>query len=200
MTNINLLPWRERLQEERKRQFYICLLGTAFLAGIIMFITHTIINYRIDDQIARNNFLKQQIRELDVKIGEIKSLEKVKNALLARMGIIQELQANRTLVVHMFDELVNVLPKGIHLTEIQRKGSTVTLFGKTESNSNVSDLMRNINKSHWLTNPELREIKADPKEANRISEFNLTLELTNPYSEKNINEQYANSNKEVKSP
>jgi len=37
MPDINLLPWREELREERKRQFFSALVLTAVLAGIIGF-------------------------------------------------------------------------------------------------------------------------------------------------------------------
>lgn len=197
MTNINLLPWRERLNEERTRQFYFALAGSVILAVIIMMITHAFINYRINDQMAQDNYLNSQINMLNVKLREILALEKTKDSILARMSIIQDLQQDRMLIVHMFDEIVNVLPKGIHLTEIQRKGSSVVLIGKTESNSTVSELMRNINKSSWLSNPELREIKADPGNVDHLSEFSLSLALANPYDDKQ--NKRGNADKEIKS-
>ena len=186
MAKINLLPWRERLLEERKRQFCVGLVGSVILALVLMIFVHITVGHQINSQIDRNEFLTHQISLLEIKIREIKTLEKTKAALLARMGIIQELQTNRTLVVHMFDELVNILPRGIHLTHIQRKGSTVTLLGKTESNANVSDLMRNIMKSKWLANPVLVDIKAVPDDPQPSNDFTLSLTLTNPYEQKEI--------------
>lgn len=180
MTQINLLPWREQLREERRQQFLVVLGGSVGFILLIMVLFHMVISNQINRQLAHNNYLQSEINLLDNQIKEIKGLKKQKADLIARMNIIQELESNRPQVVHLFDELVTVLPNGVHLKKINRTGNRVTLIGKAESNGNVSQLMRNIDNSHWLMKPELNEIKTEDSNNGQVSEFILQMEQETP--------------------
>ncbi|MDD3448090.1 MAG: PilN domain-containing protein, partial [Gammaproteobacteria bacterium] len=159
MARINLLPWREERRKERQRQFLGMLVGFALLAGAIVLYVHMHIGWMIDDQEARNNYLNQEIAILDKKIQEIQELEKEKARLLAHMKIIQELQANRPVVVHLFDEMVKTIPEGVFYNNLERRGTTLTMRGVAESNTRVSALMRNTEASDWVTSPKLNIIE-----------------------------------------
>ena len=107
----------------------------------------------------RNEFLKQEIAELDKQIEEILELETRKSRLLARMDIIEQLQRSRPGIVHVFDDMVNVMPEGVFLSSVKQTGRRVEMVGVAESNTRVSALMRNIDKSEWLTNPDLEVVE-----------------------------------------
>lgn len=173
MTKINLLDWRAQRREQRKQRF-VALMGVAVLvaAGVFgagyLFMTNA-----MDLQNARNAYLQQQIAEVDLKIKEIQEIEKVKNNLLARMRVIEELQASRTATVHFFDELVTTLPDGVTLTSIKQSGALVTLEGAAESNGRVSTYMKNLEASPWFEDPNLVVIKTSESSSLRRSDFTL---------------------------
>ena len=58
------------------------------------------------------------------------------------MEVIQNLQAARPGIVHLFDELVKTLPDGVHLSSLKQSGNSLALSGKAESNARVSSYMR----------------------------------------------------------
>ena len=91
------------------------------------------------------------------------------------MKVIEELQGQRPLMVHLFDELVKTLPDGVYLTSIKQTGSAVTLEGIAQSNARVSAFMRNIEASEWLTDPKLSVIQAVDKKDEKGSQFSLSL-------------------------
>ena len=94
---INLLDWRTELTNFRQQQFMAMLgLGFVVAAGSVFMVTVGV-QGAIDHQRERNAFLTNQIAEMDKKIKEIEELEKVKANLLARMKVIEELQASRFL-------------------------------------------------------------------------------------------------------
>lgn len=178
MTEINLLPWREAKREQEKKDFLTLLLGAALLGvGIVM-----LVNYYVNDlvslQTARNQKLQDEINIFNKQIIEIKQLKTIRTSLISRMKIVQGLQARRTLTVHLFDELIKITPDGIYLTQVKREGDKVTVQGYSESNTNVSILMRNIEKSFWIQEPLLTEIKKN-KEAETVvnQEFILSFIL-----------------------
>jgi type IV pilus assembly protein PilN len=173
MAHINLLPWREELRKQKQQQFAVVGVGSAVLGGLLVLLVHMQMEGVIDNQNQRNQFLENEIAELDKKINKIKELEKTKTALLARMDIIQQLQRSRPQSVHLMDELVYTLPDGVFLEKINQKGTALTLSGMAQSNARVSAYMRNIDSSEWLGNPQLDVIKTKDGKQRRTAEFTL---------------------------
>jgi type IV pilus assembly protein PilN len=70
--------------------------------------------------------------------------------------------------VHLLNELVRQLPDGVYLASMKQTDRTVTLQGMAQSNERVSELLRNLgNSSPWLVKPELVEITAGHRVAER---------------------------------
>lgn len=189
MTKINLLDWRAQRRELRKQRF-IAMMGAGLLTAAAIFgAGFLMMSNAISLQNARNDYLKQQISEVDLKIKEIQELEKVKDNLLARMRVIEELQASRSATVHFFDDLVNTLPEGVTLTSIKQSGAAVTIEGAAESNGRVSTYMKNLEASPWFDDPKLVVIKTSESSSLRRSDFTLRV--------KNLTAQTANKAAEV---
>ena len=93
--------------------------------------------------------------------------------LLARMEIIDRLQRSRPEVVHLFDELVNTLPEGAHLTEVRQTNARLEINGAAQSSTRVSALMRNINDSEWLRDPGLNVVETIDNGPSRNALFTL---------------------------
>lgn len=175
MPHINLLPWREELRSEKQRQFINVAGGAAVLMLGIVVLVHLQMAGMISNQDSRNKYLDEQIAIVDKEIAEINSLEKEKAALLARMKVIQELQGTRPVIVHLFDEIAKNLPEQAFLVSIERSGSNINLEGAADSNDYVSQLMRNLSNSKWLTNPKLSIIETGKKEYPDSSWFKLVV-------------------------
>ncbi|TDJ34282.1 MAG: pilus assembly protein PilN [Gammaproteobacteria bacterium] len=177
MPHVNLLPWREERRKERQRQFLSLLLlavvATAAVFGLMTFQMNQVIGY----QQARNGYLDREILILDKKIAEIKRLEATKARLLARKEIIDQLQANRSQMVHLFDELVKTLPEGVYLTTIQQNGQLLMLGGVAESSARVAAYLRNLDASTWLHDPWLEQIQATETNTTRVQNFSLRVSL-----------------------
>ena len=106
MARINLLPWRAERRKARQKEFGV-MLGLAVLGGILAsFLIVSFYSGRISNQNARNDYLRSEIANVDKQITEIEALDKQKARLLARKEVIEQLQANRSQMVHLFDELV----------------------------------------------------------------------------------------------
>lgn len=188
MATINLLPWREWKREQEKQQFMILIAIVLVIVALCVLLVNRYTVGVVEAQNQRNQRLEDEITTLKEQIKEIKNLKKLREGLIARMNIVQNLQATRVLTVRLFDELINVLPDGVYLTKMQREKNKITLFGYTDSNSDISQLMRRIEVSNLVQQPELTEIKkavedkAPPsKDAlaikNNINEFKLSFLL-----------------------
>jgi type IV pilus assembly protein PilN len=185
MIRINLLPHRELKRAARRRQFNV-LLGFTVAAGVAVFaLGHSVIAARQSNQDARNAYLTQQIALLDGQIGEIKKIREQTQALLARKQVVETLQSNRTEVVHLFDQMIRLLPDGLYLKSIKQSGDTISIGGYTQSSARVSTLMRNLDASPWFEQPTLIEIKAATVNNLRANEFLLTVKQTPQLPEEN---------------
>ena len=98
----------------------------------------------IDDQNERNQYLKDEIAELDKQIAEIHELEQQKQRLLARMQVIEQLERSRPEIVHVFDQLVRTMPDGVYLTSLKQTDRKIQLKGLAQSSTRVASYMRNI--------------------------------------------------------
>lgn len=173
MARINLLPWREWERKRKQREFAGMAAAGALLAAIVVVIGHVQMENMIGNQEERNRFLETEIKTLDQRIAKIKDLESTKSKLLARMNVIQELQTNRPVSVHLMDELVRTLPDGVHLKKFTQKDAELTLEGVAQSNARVSAYMRNIDGSLWVGNPRLNVIETKEEDRHRVAEFTL---------------------------
>ena len=159
MPRINLLPWREQQRRERNLAFFVGLGVAAGAAALVAFAVYLLLGAMIDAQDHRNERLKGEIKVLDKQIEEINDLEAQKQRFIARMQIIEKLQRSRPEVVHLFDEMVKVMPDGTYLTSLKETGPGLKLEGIAQSSTRVSTLMRNISASQWLRNPELEVVE-----------------------------------------
>jgi len=173
MVKINLLDWRQELREKRRKRFFAVLILSALAAALTVLAGVGVLNERVDHQKARNELLRREIAELDKQIVEIQELEKVKANLLARMRVIEKLQATRSAMVHFFDEIVNTLPEGVYLTSLRQTGDDVAIDGIAESNGRISTYMKNLEGSQWFTDPSLIVIRTVERDRRRQSEFSL---------------------------
>ena len=167
MAKINLLPWRQEQRKEQQRQF-LTIMGLSLVLVVVgILAVHLQYARMIGVQESRNAYLQKHITEVEKQIREINELASKKDRLLARMEIIQQLQRNRPEIVRLFDELVRVLPEGVHLQALKQQGSNLQMLGIAQSNARVSALMRNIDQSEWLAKPQLDVIEKGKQEDER---------------------------------
>jgi type IV pilus assembly protein PilN len=188
MIKINLLPHREEARRARRQQFYVLMGLTTVLVGLIWFLGFSIIKRQIDAQISKNEFLKSEIALLDKDIAEIKKLKSQTESLLARKRIIEALQANRTEMVHLFNELAKRVPEGIYLRTLTQTEQKIALTGMAQSNARITTLMNNLDESSLLENSTLIETKAEVVGNRRLNAFSvdtfITRQLTDAESSK----------------
>ena len=180
MAKINLLPWRAERRRQRERDFYMMLAAAAAAAVIAWLGWGYWMDLRIDDQDARNAYLSTEIKGLEGKLTEIKDLETTKAKLLARKQIIEQLQASRSQMVHLFDELVRTIPDGVRLTSMKQSGNQLSLQGLAQANGDVSAYMRNLDASQWMQRSDLQKTEINGADKRNRYEFGLTVKLRSP--------------------
>ena len=97
---------------------------------------------------------------------------------MARKQVIENLQRDRGETVYLLGELVKQVPEGIYLKSMKQDGLKVSLIGHAQSNARISALMRNLEASPWLEQPQLIESKAIVVNGRRVYEFGMNFVMT----------------------
>ena len=100
-----------------------------------------------------------------------------KDELLDRMRLIQDLQGNRPVIVRIFDEMARVLPEELFVESIKANGNSFVLKGRSASNLQISNMMRNFDQSPWFVNPNLQGVNSSK---GGYSSFDMVIGLSRP--------------------
>ncbi len=180
MAKINLLPWRQAYREEKKREFIGIIAAVFIVAALGAYSWISSVESAIENQGARNRLLDQEIAKLDAQVKEISELKKVRDDLLARIKVIQDLEGTRPVIVRYFDDFARAIPDGVYVTLVDRKGTVVSIEGVAESYNRVASFMRNLDASDWFASPNLTSVTAAPEEGEQASMFKMTVQTSAP--------------------
>ncbi|MDR3353011.1 MAG: PilN domain-containing protein [Zoogloeaceae bacterium] len=184
MIRLNLLPYREKIRQEKQRQFNAVLVLVVIVGAAIVGLGWGILDAQVTGQLERQEFLRSEITKLEDQIKEIDRLKEEIQLLLNRKNAIESLQGDRGSAVRLLSELVEQTPGGIYLDKVIQAGNVVTVDGYTQSSSRVSVFMRNIKDSDWTSAPQLKEIKADLVNGRPLGKFSMSFTLEKEKKEK----------------
>ena len=162
---VNLMPFREQIKKDQMKQFYMILGFFSLIAVLFTFVTYSFVNVKIDNQQARNSYMKKENEKLDTEIKEISNLQAEINDTLGKRKVVEGLQVNRVDAVNIVNEVATQLPEGMKITsvtsKVNGKNDVVTVKGTTNSNNKVSAYMTQLVDSNVFVDPRLIEIKAN---------------------------------------
>lgn len=175
MAYLNLLPWRDAQKKQQQARFMTTITAACVSSFLLVFGVSAVYSSMIEGQDGRNNYLQGEIAILDQRITEIKQLDEKKKNLQKRMELIAQLQSSRNLGTQIMDEIAKVTPAGVYLTNLEKKGPSLLLVGKSESNNRLSNMIRSVETSELLSNPLLEFIEAAKDETQLLSDFKMHL-------------------------
>jgi type IV pilus assembly protein PilN len=184
MSKINLLPWRENLRRKRQQNFLVSLAAAVVVSAAIVLVANHLINQQIQGQEARNNYLRAEIGKLERDIQRIEELEEVRDNLIMRKNVIERLQSNRNAMVHLFNQLARTVPEGVTLDTVRQNDQLLTIAGTSESETRVSEYMRQIESAQWMRDPELEIVERDSRDDRPSHAFRFELRVRLDASEK----------------
>lgn len=173
MAHINLLPWREEAEKAKQREYFSILALVAIVAFAIVFGISQFYQAKIDGQNTRNQYLKNEIQILDIRIAEIKTLNEKKKELEKRMEVVEQLQRSRNVGTQVLNEIAKIIPNGIYLTELKKVNNTLELNGRSESNNHLANMIREIERSDLFIDAVLESITSQDAESKLLSDFKM---------------------------
>ena len=169
MAKINLLPWRDELREQKKKQFIAFCVGVAAIGVASVFSGWVYFDQKLNDQEQANQLIVSTNQNLDTQLKSLEGLQERRNAIIERMKLIQGLQGQRPVTVRLVDELVRVTPPTMFLTKFARTGDKFTIEGKAESPNTVAELLRNLEASPWYRNAFINSFLAADEKKDKVA-------------------------------
>jgi type IV pilus assembly protein PilN len=160
MTQINLLPWREDLRKFKNQIFYVIGCAVIVLGILSIKIMGIFLDQYIDTRNENVKYVADQKRDIEKQVKEISSLKTEKQQLSSRIDVIQSLQADRSSIVKLLDNIARAVPEGLYLEELSRKGKQVSLTGVAQSNGNIANFITALHQLSWLSNIKLGVISS----------------------------------------
>ena len=180
MSDFNLLPWREhRRKKDRRITIFIAVLF--IIVTTVLFLTwQNTVSSEINHQKSRNDYLSREIQMVEYKLKEVNQIQKRREALLARMNVIHQLQIKRVLLVRSMNELAKITPEGIFFSSLERTGDGMSFIGVAESSSRISSFMKRLAENSSFGQPELSVINVG-----ETQDFELWVSSIRPLSDDN---------------
>ena len=180
LIKINLLPYREILEQKQKKQFQLVMAFGVIAGGVAAFLIWGALAALITNQESRNEELNAGIKELDVQIVRVKDLQAQKQSFLERKQKVEELDNKRFEGARIVDTVNQLVPDGAYLTSIQNIGgsdavisNTYTLVGKAISDNKVAMFMTALPSTGVFDTPKLDSIN----KTDNGQEFKITANL-----------------------
>ena len=178
LIKINLLPYREILEQKQKKQFQLVMAFGVIAGGVAAFLIWGALAALITNQESRNEELNAGIKELDAQIVKVKDLQAQKQSFLERKQKVEELDNKRFEGARIVDTVNQLVPDGAYLTSIQNIGgsdanisNTYTLVGKAISDNKVAMFMTALPSTGVFDTPKLDSIN----KTDNGQEFKITV-------------------------
>ncbi|MDD5168023.1 MAG: PilN domain-containing protein [Syntrophales bacterium] len=178
MIRINLLPYHETERKESRSRKIFILVGSMvlfllILSSLQLYIWNSISSMKQD--------LKQKEERLVVLkkiIGEVDKYKREKQILEKKLGVIDELERNRSYPVRMLADIASQVPtKDVWLDKLSQTGVSLQIEGKARDNFAVVRFMKNLEGSMYIQSVELVSSKQNELSGIKLQQFNLSCAL-----------------------
>ncbi|MFD1008106.1 PilN domain-containing protein [Oceanisphaera ostreae] len=173
MSNINLLPWRQHLKKQQKKQFmrqvsWVCVFTLVAIAG-----AYGYVRQQAHVQQQRNLQLQQASLQLDDTLHTIELLRQQRRQLQARGNFIEQFQSQRHIPVQLFNQLPTWIPTAVYLDRIYLAEHGLEINGKTTAYSQLAQMVQQIESAGWLTQPRLQVVAVPNAPLSSANQFSL---------------------------
>jgi Tfp pilus assembly protein PilN len=146
---------------------------------------------------------RERKKELEPYIKRVDELERRRNELAKKNYAIEELRSQRTIPVHILDEVSRALPEYLWLTNLNLKGAVLSIDGETLQEQAIPTFMKSLDASQFIGTPKMIETKQRTTSASTgggvSTTFKISAAITNPFKPKTPEIKETSSKKTRKS-
>src|SRR5713226_5739726 len=188
MIRINLLgqarPKAGRRPVDTGAALPLVFIGIGAVVGLVVlaYFYHSL-QTQLNDENSKIKTLTAQKTELQVIKQQVESFEKQKQVLQQRVGVIEQLQRDRTGGQELLDMVANTVSRteNLWLSSMTRKGNTIAFEGASASINAVANFITALKRSGYFQKVEIKESKQDEKNTGiQTFLFQISAEISPP--------------------
>jgi type IV pilus assembly protein PilN len=188
MIRINLLgqirPKAGRRPVDTGAALPVVFIGIGAVVGLVVlaYFYHSL-QTQLSDENNKIKNLTAQKTELQVIKQQVESFEKQKQVLQQRVGVIEQLQRDRTGGQELLDMVANTVSRteNLWLSSMTRKGNTIAFEGASASINAVANFITALKRSGYFQKVEIKESKQDEKNTTiQTYLFQISAEISPP--------------------
>lgn len=176
MAGINLLPWREWRRQRAVRQWQGLLLASLLAGTLLSLLGVALVGQRLEQRMEANARLAERIAGLAEALEQVTMLRERGDALQSRWEELQALVRQQGAGGDLLMRLMDVVPPGARLNEVQLTDGELRLSGLARSGSDVAQLLRNLAQAPGLGAADLQELAS----SSAGERFRLLVSLESP--------------------
>lgn len=93
---------------------------------------------------------QQELQRLQSVLTEVKQFEAQRTQLQQRVQLIEQLRAGQTIPVQLLDHISRSVPEMLWLTDMEQKGTALTIQGRSNTLAATADFVTNLKTSGLL--------------------------------------------------
>jgi type IV pilus assembly protein PilN len=179
MTQINLLPWREKARKKLKIDLGILVAIFISVTLLILIICHLILDSLISRENARGDFLQTAVNERSSLYQTEKTKKKQQDAMESELSFLYNLRNNSYHDVQLLNQLTQLVPPTIVLDKMVKEGNKIVIIGRTQAELEITLFMKNITQSKYFNQPVLTRISQTPDKIGASRVFELQVQQKN---------------------
>ncbi|MHA6198433.1 PilN domain-containing protein [Pseudomonas wadenswilerensis] len=176
MPGINLLPWREWRRRRAIRYWQGLLCAGLLLGALVSLVAGAWLDRQLERQSEANTRLAQRVAGLAGDLEQVSALRERRDELLGQWEEVQRLRDKGQSAGHLLLRLMEIVPPGAWLDELQLVDGELRLSGFARGGAEVAQLLRNLRQSPGLGAPDLQELVSSPTG----ERFRLMVSLQSP--------------------
>ena len=99
---------------------------------------------------------QQELARLQSVLVEVKQFETIRTQLQQRVALVEQLRAGQTVPVQLLDHISRSVPELLWLTDMEQKGTALTIQGRANVLPATADFVTNLKASTFLNDIELK--------------------------------------------
>lgn len=173
MIQVNLLPWRQRAREVKKKRFILeaglFLLGTLF----ILMSFHLYYSHQVNMKQELLDYLQTEIEQEQDALNNMSSAGNEEATIRTQLYMMMNIYLENNHSIGLLNALITLVPDNVAITTIVKESNVITLSGVASTEDDVNHFMQAISKISYFKQPVLTDINQDKNNGNRYFELRV---------------------------
>jgi type IV pilus assembly protein PilN len=189
MIKINLVPAEILAKAHQRQQMLQASAAGILIAAVLVVVSlsHLYTLHALESQLAEDQL---KLKKLEVIVAQVEELEKTRDAVRARLNVVENLLKGRTLYPTFMSDFAASVPSGVRVKNLNSTGGgsaaaplKLTITAESRTNEDIAGWMRKMEDGGRFSGVELGPVTTNPVAGgggDKISAFTLNTTYTAP--------------------